>query len=127
MASGGEVSRIMLAVKSVLKKNDPVNTLIFDEIDTGISGQAAEKVADVLADLSNIKQVLCITHLPQIASKSDHHLYVHKKISEQQTDVDVRFLNEAEKVEAIAELFSGASISVEGITSAKHLRNQARG
>ena len=117
----------MLAVKSVLKKNDPVNTLIFDEIDTGISGQAAEKVADVLADLSNIKQVLCITHLPQIASKSDHHLYVHKKISEQQTDVDVRFLNEAEKVEAIAELFSGASISVEGITSAKHLRNQARG
>ncbi len=127
VASGGEVSRIMLAIKSVLKKSDPVETLIFDEIDSGISGQAAEKVADALADLSKEKQVICITHLPQIASKADHHLYVHKSIKNEQTDVVVRYLSESEKVEAIAELFSGESISVEGISSAKHFRSQARG
>ena len=80
IASGGEVSRIMLAIKSVLKKSDPVETLIFDEIDTGISGQAAEKVGETLKKLSQDKQVICITHLPQIASKADHHLFIHKKI-----------------------------------------------
>ena len=127
VASGGEVSRIMLAIKSVLKKSDPVGTLIFDEIDSGISGQAAEKVAEALADLSKDKQVICITHLPQIASRADHHLYVHKSIKNEQTDVVVRYLTESEKVEAIAELFSGESISVEGISSAKHFRSQARG
>ena len=127
VASGGEVSRIMLAIKSVLKKSDPVETLIFDEIDSGISGQAAEKVAEALADLSTEKQVICITHLPQIASKADHHIYVHKSIKNEQTDVMVRYLTESEKVEAIAELFSGESISVEGISSAKRFRSQARG
>lgn len=127
VASGGEVSRIMLAIKSVLKKSDPVETLIFDEIDSGISGQAAEKVAEALADLSTEKQVICITHLPQIASKADHHIYVHKSIKNEQTDVMVRYLTEPEKVEAIAELFSGESISVEGISSAKRFRSQARG
>ena len=127
VASGGEVSRIMLAIKSVLKKSDPVETLIFDEIDSGISGRAAEKVAEALADLSTEKQVICITHLPQIASKADHHIYVHKSIKNEQTDVMVRYLTESEKVEAIAELFSGESISVEGISSAKRFRSQARG
>ena len=127
VASGGEVSRIMLAIKSVLKKSDPVETLIFDEIDSGISGQAAEKVAEALADLSTEKQVISITHLPQIASKADHHIYVHKSIKNEQTDVMVRYLTESEKIEAIAELFSGESISVEGISSAKRFRSQARG
>ncbi len=127
VASGGEVSRIMLAIKSVLKKSDPVETLIFDEIDSGISGQAAEKVAEALVDLSTEKQVICITHLPQIASKADHHIYVHKSIKNEQTDVMVRYLTESEKVEAIAELFSGESISVEDISSAKRFRSQARG
>ena len=127
IASGGEVSRIMLAIKSVLKKSDPVETLVFDEIDSGISGQAAEKVAEALADLSKDKQVICITHLPQIAYRADHQLYVHKSIKNEQTDVVVRYLTESEKVEAIAELFSGESISVEGISSAKYFRSQARG
>jgi DNA repair protein RecN (Recombination protein N) len=73
------------------------------------------------------KQVICITHLPQIASCAEHHLYINKKIENEQTDVIARYLNEKEKVEAIAQLFSGESISVEGISSAKQLRNQARG
>ena len=127
VASGGEVSRIMLAIKSVLKKSDPVSTLIFDEIDSGISGEAAERVGSALKALAIEKQVICITHLPQIASCAEHHLYINKKIENEQTDVIARYLNEKEKVEAIAQLFSGESISVEGISSAKQLRNQARG
>ncbi|MEA1881043.1 MAG: DNA repair protein RecN [Candidatus Marinimicrobia bacterium] len=127
VASGGEVSRIMLAIKSVLKKSDPVETLIFDEIDSGISGQAAEKVAEALVKLSRDKQVVCITHLPQIATRAQHHLYIHKKIKSEQTEVEVCYLNDEEKVQAITELFSGEFVAGEGITSPQELRNQARG
>ena len=127
IASGGEVSRIMLAIKSVLKKSDPVGTLVFDEIDTGISGQAAEKVSEALSSLSKENQVICITHLPQIASKADHHLYVSKNISNDQTEVVANYLSEKEKVQAIAELFSGDTVTSQAITSAKQFRTEARG
>ncbi|MDP6338912.1 MAG: DNA repair protein RecN [Candidatus Marinimicrobia bacterium] len=127
VASGGEVSRIMLSIKSVLKKSDPVETLIFDEIDSGISGQAAEKVGDALEKLSQDKQVVCITHLPQIASRAKHHLYIHKRIKNEQTEVEVRYLNDEEKVQAITELFSGEFVAAKGITSQQELRSQARG
>tara|TARA_B100001142_G_scaffold107724_1_gene109606 strand:+ start:1656 stop:3308 length:1653 start_codon:yes stop_codon:yes gene_type:complete len=127
VASGGEVSRIMLAIKSVLKKSDPVGTLIFDEIDSGISGQAAEKVALSLEALAKNKQVLCITHLPQIASRAHHHMYISKKINNNQTDVVLNYLKEEEKLEAIAGLFSGENISVESISTVKEFREKARG
>ena len=127
VASGGEVSRIMLAIKSVLKKSDPVETLIFDEIDSGISGQAAEKVALSLEALAKNKQVLCITHLPQIASRAHHHMYISKKINNNQTDVVLNYLKEEEKLEAIAGLFSGENISVESISTVKEFRETARG
>jgi DNA repair protein RecN (Recombination protein N) len=127
IASGGEVSRIMLAIKSVLKKYDPVDTLIFDEIDSGISGQAAEKVSEALEKLSKDKQVICITHLPQIASRADHHLYIHKSIHEKKTSVTARYLNDEEKLKAIAELFSGEIVTREGLTSAQQFMDQARG
>jgi len=127
IASGGEVSRIMLAIKSVLKKSDPVPTLVFDEIDAGISGQAAEKVSEALEKLSKDKQVICITHLPQIASKADHHIYISKKIDNEKTVVSARYLSEDEKVHAIAELFSGEIIPSEGLNTAKQFRTQARG
>jgi len=127
IASGGEVSRIMLAIKSILEKSDPVNTLIFDEIDSGISGQAAEKVALSLEALSKNKQVLCITHLPQIASKADHHIFINKKIIDNKTEVIASYLNEDEKLEAIAGLFSGEKITVESISTVKEFRNKARG
>ena len=127
IASGGEVSRIMLAIKSVLKKSDPVATLVFDEIDAGISGQAAEKVSEALEKLSKDKQVICITHLPQIASKADHHIYISKKIDNEKTVVSARYLSEDEKVNAIAELFSGEIIPSEGLNTAKQFRTQARG
>tara|TARA_B110000196_G_C21069456_1_gene626716 strand:- start:385 stop:1293 length:909 start_codon:yes stop_codon:yes gene_type:complete len=127
IASGGEVSRIMLAIKSILEKSDPVNTLIFDEIDSGISGQAAEKVALSLEALAKNKQVLCITHLPQIASKADHHIFINKKIIDNKTEVIANYLNEDEKLEAIAGLFSGEKISVESISTVKEFRSKARG
>ena len=126
IASGGEVSRIMLAIKSILEKSDPVNTLIFDEIDSGISGQAAEKVALSLEALAKNKQVLCITHLPQIASKADH-IFINKKIIDNKTEVIANYLNEDEKLEAIAGLFSGEKISVESISTVKEFRSKARG
>ena len=127
IASGGEVSRIMLAIKSILEKSDPVNTLIFDEIDSGISGQAAEKVALSLEALAKNKQVLCITHLPQIASKADHHIFINKQIIDNKTEVIANYLNEDEKLEAIAGLFSGEKISVESISTVKEFRSKARG
>ena len=127
VASGGEVSRIMLAIKSVLKKSDPVKTLIFDEIDSGISGHAAEKVALSLKALAKNKQVLCITHLPQIASIAHHHMFITKKVKNNQTDVIVNYLKEEERLEAIAGLFSGEKISVESISTVKEFREKARG
>ncbi len=127
VASGGEVSRIMLAIKSILKENDPVNTLIFDEIDAGISGQAAEKVAENLWDLANDKQVICITHLPQIASRADHHIYIKKNQQAQSTTVNVSYLSAEEKVQAIAELFSGLAVTGESISTARRFLDQAHG
>ena len=127
VASGGEVSRIMLAIKSVLKKSDPVETLIFDEIDSGISGSAAEKVALSLENLAKNKQVLCITHLPQIASRADHHMFISKKVINNQTDVAIKYLKEEEKLEAIAGLFSGENISVVSISTVKEFREKVRG
>ena len=117
----------MRAIKSVLKKSDPVGTLVFYEIDTGISGQAAERVSEALDKLTKQKQVICITHLPQTASRADHHLYVSKKISNDQTEVVAHYLSEKEKVQAIAELFSGDTVTSQAITSAKQFRTEARG
>ena len=127
VASGGEVSRIMLSIKSVLKADDPVETLIFDEIDSGISGDAAEKVAKALKKLSKDKQVICITHLPQIASLADNHLYVGKKVLENKTYVETIYLNEKQKVKAIAKLFSGEDSIVQVMDSKDNLSPTARG
>ncbi len=107
IASGGEISRIMLAIKTVFQDLDPVQTLIFDEIDSGISGIAAEKVADQLLKLSKSKQVICITHLSQIAQKADYHLHITKIVENDQTFVKVNYLNEIESSRIISELFVG--------------------
>lgn len=108
IASGGEISRIMLAIKAVLQNNDPVNSLVFDEIDTGISGTAAVKVAESLKRLANRKQVICITHLPQIASVADNHLHVDKKFSKSQTYVKARYLYDTESKKVIGQLSGSA-------------------
>jgi len=127
IASGGEVSRIMLAIKTIFQDIDPVNTLIFDEIDTGISGQAAEQVAANLQKLAQTKQVICVTHLPQIASVADHHLHLTKTITRERTSVSARYLEKKERVEAIAQLFSGSTVTVESLETAKTFVEGAHG
>ncbi len=109
VASGGEISRIMLAIKTVFQNYDPVHTLVFDEIDAGISGKAARKVAEHLLHLSQKKQVICITHLSHIATQADNHLHVEKYIKDKQTYVDMKYLNKTESFNVIQELFIGSN------------------
>ena len=103
--SGGEASRIMLALKKVFQQTDPVNTLVFDEIDSGISGETANKVAKELAEISKFKQVICITHLPQIAQKADHHLHITKKIKKKHTSIKMKYLNKIQSNRVLEGLF----------------------
>ena len=106
-ASGGEISRVLLAVKTVFQNIDPVNTMIFDEIDTGISGRAAEKVAEHLLSLSKKKQVICITHLSQIAFAANNHMHVTKFSDGKETFVNVDYLSRNRSNEVVRELFLG--------------------
>jgi len=123
VASGGEVSRIMLALKSALAKNDKLPLLIFDEIDTGISGRIAQKVGQALLDLSKHHQIIAITHLPQIAAFAQHHFAVEKIQSEERVTSKIKYLNEDERIIEIAKLISGDKITETSIQSAKQLMN----
>ena len=107
VASGGEISRIMLAIKTVFDDLDPVATLVFDEIDSGISGNAAMKVAKHLVELSKKKQVICITHLSHIANIADHHLHLVKYVKGNNTFVEAKYLDEKESDSTIKKLFIG--------------------
>ncbi|MCR4779463.1 MAG: DNA repair protein RecN [Ruminiclostridium sp.] len=107
VASGGELSRIMLAIKSVSAESDDTPTMIFDEIDTGISGRAARKVGKKLSEISEKRQVLCVTHLAQIAALSDNHLLIQKNTDEKRTYTTVRSLSHDEKVKEVARMISG--------------------
>ncbi len=111
VASGGEMSRICLAIKSVLSDADGVKTLIFDEIDTGVSGKAAGKIAAKLRSLGDKKQVICITHLPQIASKAQSHYLIEKNFEDNTFTTNVRLLNDEERVMEVARIISGDAIS----------------
>lgn len=106
-ASGGELSRIMLAIKSVCAENDDTPTMIFDEIDTGISGRAAKKVGKKLSEIAKKRQVLCVTHLAQIAALSDNHLLIQKNTDETRTYTTVEQLDRAGKIREVARLISG--------------------
>ncbi len=119
IASGGELSRIMLAMKNVLAEGDPVPTMIFDEIDTGVSGIAAQRVGEKLARLSDRKQVLCVTHLPQIASMADAHYVIRKTESNSRTVTDIRKLDRAGKRQEIARLHGGDHITETTLNSAE--------
>lgn len=105
-ASGGEISRVMLAIKTIFAKSDEIDTVIFDEIDTGISGKAAQSVADEISELAKFRQIIVITHQTIIAVKADKHFLVSKEQGEE-TEVTIKALNEDEKVKAIASLASG--------------------
>lgn len=127
VASGGEVSRIMLAIKTIFQEVDPVDTLVFDEIDSGISGVAAEKVGEALLKLSKSKQIICVSHLPQIAAKANNHIHISKMQKDGRTIVKIRYLNNDEKIHVIAQLFSGESMTPLSIASAEGMMEGVRG
>ena len=121
VASGGEISRVMLAIKSIFAQNDDIDTVIFDEIDTGISGKATQSVADEIVELSKSHQVIVITHQAIIASKANKHFYVRKS-QEDETKVEVYVLTGDNRIKALAEL-AGGTINEQSIEFAKSLLN----
>ena len=125
VASGGELARIMLALKNVLAEDDGVGSLIFDEVDTGVSGRAAQKVAEKMADVARRKQVLCVTHLPQIAAMADTHFSVEKGERKGRTFTNVERLDKKGRVEELARLIGGAAVTEVLRQSAGELLEQA--
>ena len=121
VASGGEISRVMLALKTIFAQHDDIDTVIFDEIDTGISGKTSQRVAEEISELANYRQIIMITHQAIIASKADKHIYV-KKVQNESTEVGIYVLNDSDKLKAIAEL-AGGEITDTSLEFAKTLMN----
>lgn len=122
-ASGGELSRIMLTIKSVLAKYTQLPTIMFDEIDTGVSGEISNRMGDIMHGMSRYMQVFTITHLPQIAAKGDSHFKVFKEDVDNATRTDLRKLNAEERIVEIAQMLGGANITTSAIAHAKELLN----
>lgn len=120
-ASGGELSRIMLAIKNVLSDKDDVDTLIFDEIDTGVSGSAAEKIALKLSQVSRGRQVICVTHLARIAAQADRHMKIEKTVRDGGTFTRVSPLSFDERAAEIARITAGGSVTALQIETAKEM------
>lgn len=123
VASGGELSRIMLATKAILAHYSKLPTLIFDEIDTGVSGEIANQMGEIMKEMSNEMQVFAITHLPQIAAKGNDHFKVFKSITDDKTQTELKLLNDDERIIEIAQMLSGTTISDSAINHAKALLN----
>ncbi|MBA2422551.1 MAG: DNA repair protein RecN [Chitinophagales bacterium] len=123
IASGGELSRLMLCLKSLIASSSSLPTLIFDEIDTGISGETAMKVSTIIKELSTKHQVICITHLPHIAAKGDMHYFVYKETIKGKTHTNIRCLDKQEKIRAIAQMISGEKITAAALQNAAELLN----
>lgn len=123
-ASGGELSRLMLVLQYLLSQKKQLPTVIFDEIDTGVSGEVAQKIGDHLKQMGTHMQLLAITHLPQVASRGAHHLRVEKKTLNDTTKTVLNILNEDERIEEIAKLMSGAEINQAAIENAKNLMSE---
>ncbi|MDC1024416.1 DNA repair protein RecN [Flavobacteriales bacterium] len=124
VASGGEISRLVLALKNIISTKVGIKTLIFDEIDTGVSGKIASFMGDMMRSISKTTQLISITHLPQIASKSQKHIKVYKEVLNGSTRTRIKILNKEERIIEIARLLSGKDISKAAITNAKELLNQ---
>ncbi|HEX3166496.1 MAG TPA: DNA repair protein RecN, partial [Chitinophagaceae bacterium] len=121
VASGGELSRLMLCIKSLVAQKLDMPTLIFDEIDTGISGEAARQVGIIMKELAGNRQVICITHQPQIAGKANAHFFVYKEIVNDQVKTNIRLLNKDERITAIAKMLSGEKPTAAAMENAKEM------
>lgn len=126
IASGGELSRMMLAMKSIFARSQGVTSIIFDEIDTGVSGRVAQSIAEKIYSISTHSQVLCITHLPQVAAIANNHLYVKKATFKDRTTTEANILTENERVEEIARMLSGSETTKAAIQAAKELRRDTK-
>ena len=125
IASGGELSRIMLAIKSVLADQEQIETLIFDEIDTGISGRTAQKVSERLAEIARKRQVIAITHLPQIAAMADSHFLIEKTSDDKSTISNIHRLSEEDSVQELARMLGGAEITAAVLENAREMKKLA--
>ncbi len=125
VASGGELSRIMLAIKTVLAERDSIDTLIFDEIDSGISGKTAWRVSEKLGELGRAHQIICITHLPQIAAMADSHFLISKKVQEGSTVSGIDALKEEEAIQELARMVGADEINTSATEHARSIREQA--
>ncbi|EGQ1741895.1 DNA repair protein RecN [Staphylococcus pseudintermedius] len=124
IASGGELSRIMLALKSIFVRAHGQTAILFDEVDSGVSGQAAQKMAEKMKDIASVIQAICISHLPQVASMSDHHLYISKHEKDDRTTTTVRELTGDARIDEIARMISGATVTVLTRQNAKEMIEQ---
>lgn len=123
VASGGELSRIMLVIKSILAKYEKLPTIMFDEIDTGVSGEISNRMADIMRTMSGKMQVFSITHLPQVASKGNHHFKVFKSEEDDKTKTDMKKLSEDERIVELAQMLGGKNISDSAMAHARQLLN----
>jgi len=121
IASGGELSRVMLSLKSLLTMNNNLPTIIFDEIDSGVSGEVADKVGQILSAMGKYMQVINITHLPQVASRGDRHYHVYKDDTENSTFTRVKLLTHEERILEVARLLSGSEVTETAIENAREL------
>lgn len=123
VASGGELSRIMLAMKTIFSTSQAITSIIFDEVDTGVSGRVAQAIANKIYAVAVSSQVLCISHLPQVAAMADHHLYISKQVTHERTSTQVRLLEEEAKVEEVARMLAGEEITDLSLKTAQELRS----
>ena len=120
-ASGGETSRLMLALKEIMAQHKQLPTILFDEIDTGVSGEIAEKMGGILSEMGKQRQVISITHLPQLAAKGTHHFYVHKLNDAERSVTKIKELSEEERVSELAKMLSGSVLTEAAMNNAKEL------
>lgn len=123
VASGGELSRLMLCIKSLVAQSIDLPTMIFDEIDTGISGEAAKQVGMIMKGLASSRQIICITHQPQIAGKANAHFFVYKEIRDDAVKTNIRLLNKDERITAIARMLSGEKPTAAALENAREMMN----
>lgn len=126
VASGGELSRVMLAMKTIFSQTQGITSIVFDEVDTGVSGRVAQAIADKIYQISENSQVLCITHLPQVAAVADEHYFIEKEIVVGRTETSVRILSEKERVNEIARMLAGSEITKLTIEHAQELLAMAK-
>lgn len=125
IASGGELSRMMLAMKTIFSREQGITSIIFDEVDTGVSGRVAQAIAEKIAVIGRYSQVLTITHLPQVAAIADHHFFIEKQVIDKRTETSVRQLAKDQRIDELARMLSGNELTTAAKENARDLLKRA--